>query len=168
MFNLYSNTFNTLGDAVVGDFSGAVHEATNTVSQHLQLLDMQKKPRQQRGNVQGNFLMHSKNAGIYVNKMVAKLEYIHMIDDYFTRYGYQINETYEPSFDNRVNFDYIQTVDINITGKRKNPTSQSDYSRYNIPNEDILELNSMFDNGLTIWHNETTYGDYNVDNSPRV
>lgn len=150
MFNLYSNTFNTLADAVVGDFSSAVHEATNAVSHHLQLLDMQKKPRQQRGNVQGNFLMHSKNAGIYVNKMVAKLEYIEMIDDYFTRFGYQVNTTKAITITNRENFDYVQTTDCNLTG--------------DIPQEDIEELEAIFDRGLTIWHNENTYGDWNVSN----
>lgn len=155
------------GDVISGA-TGVLGSIQGIASQIAQIEDMKNQPNKTVGLPQGNEMLFSGSVGIYVSQETCKLEYIHMIDDYFTRFGYQINETFEPRFDNRVNFDYIQTTGINITGKRRNPTSQSDYSRYNIPNEDILELNSMFDNGLTIWHNETTYGDYNVDNSPRV
>lgn len=155
------------GDVISGA-TGVLGSIQGIASQIAQIEDKKKQPNKVVGLPQGNEMLFSGSVGIYVSQETCKLEYIHMIDDYFTRFGYQINETFEPRFDNRVSFDYIQTTDINITGKRKQPTSQEDFSRYNIPNEDILELNAMFDNGLTIWHNETTYGDYNVDNRPRT
>lgn len=155
------------GDVLSGA-TGIIGGIQGIVSQIAQIEDKKKQPNKTVGLPQGNEMLFSGSVGIYVSQETCKTEYIHMIDDYFTRFGYQINETFEPVFNNRKSFDYLQTTGINITGKRKNPTSQVDFSRYNIPNEDILELNAMFDNGITIWHNETTYGDYNVDNSPRV
>lgn len=152
----------------ISGITGLAGGIDDIVSQVAKIEDMKNQPNKTVGLPQGNEMLFSGSVGIYVSQETCKLEYIHMIDDYFTRFGYQINETFEPSFDNRKSFDYLKTTGINITGKRKNPTSQSDFSRYNIPNEDILELNAMFDNGITIWHNEATYGDYNVDNSPRT
>lgn len=153
---------------IIGGANGVLGGIQGIASQIAQIEDKKKQPNKVVGLPQGNEMLFSGSVGIYVSQETCKLEYIHMIDDYFTRFGYQINETFEPVFNNRKSFDYLQTTGINITGKRKQPTSQEDFSRYNIPNEDILELNAMFDNGLTIWHNETTYGDYNVDNSPRT
>ena len=153
LFGFASSTSKALVNMATANFEGAVGETSNLVEQHLALLDKQKQPRNLRGNIDGNFLMYSDNAGIYVNKVVAKAEYIEMIDNYFTRFGYQVNTTQSATITNRVNFDYIQTVECNIQG--------------DIPQEDIDELEAIFNSGVTIWHNINTYGDYNVDNRPR-
>lgn len=159
---------NALISGIAPSVNGVVANTESGLNSLAHLYDKSRTPSKVVGNVQGNFMTYSASAGIYYKYVTAKAEYMHMIDDYFTRWGYLINETIEPSFNNRINFDYIKTRDINITGKRKNSTSQSDFSRYNIPNEDIQELNAMFDNGITIWHDETKYMDYNADNRPRT
>lgn len=128
--------------------------AISAIEQCLMLADKSKTPDTIKGQHKGSFLMQANNYGLYVNKIVAKAEYIEMIDNYFTRYGYLVNTTKSITITNRKSFDYVQTVDCNIQG--------------NIPQEDIDELESIFNNGVTIWHNESTYGDYNVDNSPRT
>jgi hypothetical protein len=94
--------------------------------------------------------MYSAGAGIYYKYVTAKAEYMEMIDDYFTRFGYQVNTTKAITITNRENFDYVQTTDCNLTG--------------DIPQEDIEELEAIFNSGLTRWHNENTYGDWNVSN----
>lgn len=152
MFGMYGNMFSAVTDALMGNIGGAVSGAANIAAQSLSMMDMKKKPLQQRGNIQGNFLMHSGEAGIYVNQIVAKAEYIHMIDDFFSHYGYLVNETKIPTFHKRPNYDYIKTRDINIVG--------------DIPNEDIEELENIFNDGVTIWHNANTYGNYDVNNAP--
>ena len=152
------------GDVVSGA-TGILGSIQGIASQIAQIEDKKKQPNKTVGLPQGNEMLFSGSVGIYISQETCKAEYIHIIDDYFTRFGYQINETFEPEFTNRRSFDYLQTTGINITGKKE---SQQSIIRHNIPDEDILELNAMFDKGITIWHNETTYGDYNVDNSPRA
>ena len=61
-----------------------------------------------------------------------------------------ISEVKKPNLKNRVNWDYIQTRAVDISGS--------------VPNDDMLELCSLFDSGLTIWHNTATYGDYGTAN----
>lgn len=116
--------------------------------------DMRNRPNVMNGVPQGNDILYSGAAGVFISQEVCRVEYITMIDNYFTHYGYLINETKKPLLNNRLNFDYIKTREINIVG--------------DIPQEDISELENLFNNGLTIWHNSNTFGDYAVANPPRA
>lgn len=139
---------------VGGAMNSLVNGAESIASNVAGLIDKAKTPNRIEGNIQGNFTIFSGGAGVYYSYTTAKAEYIEIIDNYFTRYGYLVNTTKAITITNRKSFDYVQTKDCNIQG--------------NIPQEDIDELEAIFNNGLTIWHNETTYGDYNVDNRPRT
>ena len=132
--------------------SGMVSGSLGVLGNYAKEIDLKNRGAVMNGVPQGNEILYSGGAGIFVSQEVYKAEYIHLIDDYFTHYGYQINETKTPSLHNRKNFDYIKTQDINIVGR--------------IPQEDMNELKSLFNNGLTIWHNPATFGDFDVDNSP--
>ena len=132
---------------------GAFSESLNMIGQQMSLLDKKKQPEQTKNYIQGNIIPYIGKAGIYLRRIEAKAEYIELVDNYFSRFGYQVNTTKAITITNRENFDYVQTTDCNITG--------------NIPQEDIEELEAIFNNGLTIWHNENTYGDWNVSNRGR-
>lgn len=153
MWKTFETTLGAVTGVAMGNPLAAVSGAGSLIGQQIGILDKKKTPDSLIGKVNGDFHKFFNLAGIYYNEIQSKTEYIHMVDDYFTRYGYLINETITPTFDNRTNFDYIQTVDCNIVG--------------NIPQEDIDELEAIFNNGVTIWHNENTYGDYDVANPPR-
>lgn len=153
LISSYANQgINAITNIATGNAFGLLGNLESGLSSLASLLDKSRANDKTIGTVQGNFNIYSGSAGVYYKYVFAKAEYIHMIDDYFTHYGYQINETKTPSLHNRRNFDYIKTSDINIVGR--------------IPQEDMNELKSLFNNGLTIWHNPATFGDYDVDNSP--
>lgn len=152
LFGFLGKGISTAVSAATGNAAGALSGAVSEMSDFLSLMDKQKQPEQTRGTVQGNYLMYSAKAGIFAQKVEAKTEYIVMIDEFFSHYGYSVNETKVPTFHKRPNFDYIKTRDINIVG--------------DIPNEDIEELENIFNDGVTVWHNINTYGDYNVNNAP--
>lgn len=80
-----------------------------------------------------------------------KNEYARKIDQYFDMYGYQTNEVKEPNLTGRRNWNYLKTVNINITGR--------------IPTPDLNRLKSVFDNGVTIWHDPKTIYDYSQSNA---
>lgn len=132
--------------------AGAFNTGVSMMSDFLSLMDKKKQPEQTRGAVQGNYLMYAAKAGIFAQKVEAKAEYIVMIDEFFSHYGYLVNETKVPTFHKRPNYDYIKTRDVNIVG--------------DIPQEDIEELENIFNDGVTVWHNINTYGDYNINNAP--
>ena len=138
--------------AVTGNLGGVIGGVTSTAAELANMADKAQQPDEVKGTPQGNALLYSGGAGVFARCECCKSEYISKVDDYFTRYGYLINEVKKPLLHNRKNFDYIQTKDIDITG--------------GIPTEDLEELCSIFNNGVTIWHNPKTFGDYDVDNSP--
>ena len=55
------------------------------------------------------------------------------------------------SYNNRSNYDYIQTAQVTIEG--------------DVPEEDMNNIKTIFNNGVRIWHNPTNFLNYNVDNN---
>lgn len=80
-----------------------------------------------------------------------KEEYAKIIDDYFSTYGYKVNEIKVPNIHTRSNWNYIKTVDVNILG--------------DIPQEDLQKIKQIFNTGCTFWHNPRTFLDYSQTNS---
>lgn len=89
------------------------------------------------------------NSNVFV-KYEIKRQFAKRIDDYFSMYGYQTNEIKIPNIDNRPNWNYIKTIGCNIDGF--------------IPPEDKAIIENQFNNGITIWHNPTTFLDYSQNN----
>lgn len=79
-----------------------------------------------------------------------KYQFAKRIDDYFSMFGYQTNELKIPNIANRPNWNYVKTQGINIIG--------------NIPNEDLEIIKTLFNSGITLWHNSATFLDYSQNN----
>lgn len=112
--------------------------------------DREAQPRAIHGTPSGNVELKSGSAGVFVSSMCIKNEYAQIIDEFFTKFGYQVNKTKIPQFKSRKNHNYIQTRDINLTA--------------DAPQDDIDELKTIFNNGVTFWHNPNTFGNYAFDN----
>lgn len=84
-------------------------------------------------------------------KMSIKEEYARIIDDYFTLYGYKVNDVKTPNIHKRSNWDYIKTIKVNLEG--------------DIPENDMEKIRTLFDNGCTFWHTTTYFLDYTRTNS---
>jgi len=83
--------------------------------------------------------------------MSVRYEYAKMIDDYFNMYGYKVNRLATPNIHKRAHWDYIKTIDVNIEG--------------NIPENDLAKIRDLFNNGITFWHNASTFLNYSSSNS---
>ena len=80
-----------------------------------------------------------------------RAEFAKKIDDYFSMYGYEVDELKLPNIDNRSNWNYVKTQGANITGS-------------NIPADDLENIKNMFNNGITFWHKPEHYLDYTQSN----
>lgn len=100
-------------------------------------------------NTDANLNLKYGRFGYTFFKMGIRIEYAKIIDDYFTRFGYKINRYKVPNLTGRRTFNYVKTVDCEISG--------------NIPNEANVTLANIFDSGVTIWHT-TNVGDYSANN----
>lgn len=84
-------------------------------------------------------------------RMSIKNEYAIIIDNYFSMFGYKVNKLAKPYVRNRTNWDYIKCIDVNLEG--------------DIPEKDLDEIRSLFNNGCTFWHTTTYFLDYSRTNA---
>lgn len=127
------STANQIGN-IIGDFYSA------------QLL-----PNIEGGGNTGDVLYSSERNNIYFKCMRAKLEYLRIIDDYFTMFGYKTNLLKVPNITGRSNWNYVETQNINIIA--------------DIPQNDLNLIKEMFNNGITLWHTTDYFLDYSRTNS---
>lgn len=86
-----------------------------------------------------------------VQKMSIRANMAAVIDQYFDMFGYKCLKVKTPNITGRANWNYVKTRNCNIVG--------------DIPQIDMQELKAIFNNGVTIWHNPSTYLDYSQSNA---
>ena len=132
----------------VGAIVGGAATVANTLREQY---NHSLTPDQSQGNVNsGDVQFSSGKVEVRVYKMSIRSEYARIIDGYFSMYGYKINQVAIPHITGRRNWNYVKTIGANIEG--------------DIPENDMNELKAMFDNGVTLWHNGSTYLDYSQNN----
>lgn len=110
-----------------------------------------KIPLTAQGGVNQGDFNYAWKLSFSVYRKSIKREYAKIIDDYFSAYGYKVNSYKKPNIEGRTNWNYIKTIGLNITG--------------NIPQEDMQKIKDIYDNGVTLWHNPSTFLDYSQSNN---
>lgn len=128
----------------VGGFLG-IANTLGTIYQHAMI-----PPSAQGGANMGDFNFSTGYSYTFYKKSI-KQEYAKIIDSYFDYYGYKVNEFKIPQFNSRENWNYIKLVESNIEGE--------------IPQNYIVLIKQIFNNGITFWHNPTTMLDYTKTNN---
>ena len=109
-------------------------------------------PDQAKGNTSSGDLNFSASQDMFsIRQMCVKAEYAKRIDDFFSAYGYRINDYKIPNRTGRANWNYVKTNGCNITA--------------DMPQQDLQEIKDMFNRGVTIWHNPSTFLDYSQNNN---
>lgn len=122
---------------------GAIIQSTLSSYQHSLV------PDEQRGANTGDVTFSSNNTNFLLKKMSVRSEYAKIIDDFFEMFGYKVNSLKVPNITGRPYWNYVKTIDCNVEG--------------DIPNEDLLLIRKMFDNGVTLWHTNNMH-DYSQNN----
>lgn len=107
-------------------------------------------PDQARGNTSGSDLLPAWERYFTVDCMSVRAEVARTIDDYFSMFGYKVNRVKIPNVTGRRNWNYVKTIGC--------------YIEADIPQEDLQQIKTMFDTGVTFWHNPTTFMDYSQVN----
>lgn len=90
----------------------------------------------------------------FLERTCVKPEYIEIVDNYFQMFGYKVNTLKKPVFNTRSKWNYLKTANCCVGG--------------NIPRDDVEAINGMFNNGLTVWHDEKYMFNYLQDNDNSV
>lgn len=126
--------------------------ASDVANTMQKVKEAQMTPPQAKGNVaSGDITFSQKESGFTWRKMSIRAEYAKMIDDYFTMFGYKTNRLKVPNINGRANWNYVKTKGCNIIG--------------DIPQDDMQEIKTMFNRGVTIWHHANTFLDYSQSNA---
>lgn len=107
-------------------------------------------PDEVHGNPNSSDYNFSAGLFIDVRRMSVRAEYARIIDDYFSAFGYATNRVKLPNITGRRNWNYVKTIAC--------------YIKADIPQGDLQEIKSMFDKGITLWHNPATFADYSQNN----
>lgn len=111
------------------------------------------QPNSARGNTNGGDInVCSQKNGFFFYNYSIKAEYARVIDDYFSMFGYKVNRVKTPNITGRQNWNYIKTINCNFDG--------------DIPQAHLDIIRTMFNNGVTLWHNPQTI--YNYGNSNNI
>ena len=93
-------------------------------------------------------LWQQGSRGFLFKQHRVRNEYAKIIDDFFTRFGYKVLECKVPDVTTRANFNYLKTIECEVHG--------------NIPNYANVGIQSIFNAGITLWHNDNV-GDYSAN-----
>ena len=86
-----------------------------------------------------------------IKTMTIKQEFVKIIDNYFEFFGYKLNEFAVPNTTSRTKWNYIKTMNVDMTG--------------DIPENDMQRLKDLYNGGFTIWHDTSHFMDYTQTNS---
>lgn len=135
--------------AGVGGGMNLLRSIGDVVNQHYQA---SLTPDQAKGNANcGDINMAKTRFGFTFYPMSVKYEYAKICDDFMSMFGYKVNEVKIPNVTGRTNWNYVKTIGC--------------YIKADIPQDDLNEIKSLFDKGITFWHNPTTFMDYSQSNA---
>lgn len=116
--------------------------------------DASVQPNTCKGSTESSGLDIARNtATFFIEQTAIKPEYAKMIDSYFQMFGYQVNAVKVPNYKSREKWNYLKTVNASVYG--------------DVPFDDCSAINNMFNNGLTIWHDESYMYEYDTLNTIR-
>lgn len=134
--------------AGVGSIIGGISSIASTMAQDYQ---HSLTPDQARGNTNtGDVTFSAGQLDIVCYKMSIRYEYAKIIDEFFSSFGYKVNDYKIPNLKGRRNWNFVKCNGINIESY--------------LPPEDIQDIKDMFNNGVTLWHNPATFLDYSQNN----
>lgn len=127
----------------------------NTITSALaQLRDSSIIPNTVKGDTSANGLdLVRKTSTFFIKQKCIKREYLEIIDNYFSMYGYKVNSLDNPRLyiNGRKNWNYIKTLNCICLG--------------GVPADDLREIENIFNEGITFWHNYNTMYDYSQNNN---
>ena len=151
-------------------------EMVNSALQAKQLMatkeNAQATPDNLCGQINCSMLRWLQNGryGFHYYAMGITNDNAKAIDDYFSMYGYTVNEVKIPNVKSegvahtslRPFWNYVQTSGCNVL-----PAGWSSGNPVGLPQDAMNLIAKIYDNGITFWDHLVRVGNYQLNNSPR-
>ena len=154
---LTGNAVNVASQVVstgVGIATGNVASVAGNVASLIgQFYQASLLPSIQGGQNTGDVNFSDRKNTFALHHMRAKTEYLKIIDDYFTRFGYAIKSLEMPNITGRRYWNYVEIGASEEIGYGEVPSKFMDI------------INNACRKGVTIWHNHANVGNYSLNNT---
>ena len=142
------------GGATLPIVAGAITSVAGTVAGTIgQFREASLAPNIAGGQATGDVIWACNRNKFTFREMRAKTEYLKIIDDYFTRFGYAIKSLELPNITGRRYWNYVEIGSSEEIGYGEVPSKYMD------------TINNACRRGVTIWHNHANVGNYSLNNT---
>lgn len=139
---------NVASGNVIGGATNLLNSVTNSLTRAQQ---MSFVPNQIKGNVNSGDVHYSNRKCCFtITHRCIRREFAKIIDGYFSMFGYKVNTVKVPQWRSRPTWNYIKT---------QNCTFECD-----CPQDDAVKIQALFNNGFTVWHVPSQFGNYDFNN----
>lgn len=144
-----ANRVSSLGTQINNTVNNLVSTGEQIWSFYAKKADMELQPNLSAGNYNANnILQMNQKLNFRVMFQRVCFEQFKQIDNYFDKFGYAINDFKAVNYNNRSNFDYIETSQVVIDG--------------DVPEDDMDTIKNIFNSGVRIWHDTSTFLNYSA------
>jgi hypothetical protein len=142
------------GGATAPVLAGAVMSVAGNIGNTIgQFYQASLLPNINGGQANGDVIWACNRNVFSFRQMRVKTEYLKIIDDYFTRFGYAVKSLAIPNITGRRYWNYVEIGASEEIGYGEVPSKYMDI------------INNACRRGVTIWHNHENVGNYSIDNS---
>lgn len=144
-----SNRVSSIGTQINNTVNNLVSTGEQIWSFYAKKADMALQPNQANGTYNSaNIMLSLEKLCFTVCYYRLSYEQFKQIDNYFDKFGYAINDFKSVNYNNRSNFDYIETSQVVIEG--------------DVPEDDMNVIKNVFNSGVRIWHDTSTFLNYSA------
>lgn len=142
------------GGATAPALAGAVMSVAGNIGNTIgQFYQSSLLPNISGGQANGDVIWSCNRNMFTFRQMRVKTEYLKIIDDYFTRFGYAVKSLAMPNITGRRYWNYVEIGASEEIGYGEVPAKYMD------------TINNACRRGVTIWHNHANLGNYNLNNT---
>lgn len=142
------------GGATAPALSGAVMSVAGNIGNTIgQFYQTSLLPNISGGQANGDVIWACNRNKFSFRQMRVKTEYLKIIDDYFTRFGYAIKSLAMPNITGRAYWNYVEIGSSEEIGYGEVPAKYMD------------TINKACRRGVTVWHNHANVGNYSLNNT---
>ncbi len=142
------------GGATAPALAGAVMSVAGNIGNTIgQFYQASLLPNINGGQANGDVIWTCNRNMFSFRQMRVKTEYLKIIDDYFTRFGYAVKSLAMPNITGRAYWNYVEIGASEEIGYGEVPAKYMD------------TINNACRRGVTVWHNHANVGNYSLNNS---
>lgn len=152
--NVATGVVSGAAQMAIGSFGTGIATVGSTVAGLIgNLHQASLLPAISGGNNSGDVNFSSGKNTFYFRRLRVKTEYMRIIDEFFSRFGYKTIRVISPNLTGRSYWNYIEI----------GPHEEIGYG--DVPTKYMEEINNACRKGITIWHNHSNIGNYNLNNT---